>query len=354
MGHGAINGGQRRSREPKGVSTVLADYVRTVTFDAGPRFVGRVCREDHIPVLIDLLSEVFDDERFRNEAYMRWLYLESPFGPGWVSLTYDGDEVINHLGAAARKLRTTNGYIPFWLVLNVASRERTRRSGHFLHMCIETWAGLDDMGFSGIFGVMNEQSTKALAQFGVTTEAELPVKVLVPGPPLNRGWTHHRVTEALLDSDEFDELVADTNLPPRRGVRSWWDAELLRWRLRCPLNEYTIHSHPDLVAITTKISVRGVPVVILLKALIRKKRRAEVGIHKTWLSPSGIGAICAHHRSPFALYVGMNSDVRVMGALIPQRFLPSPLQLCFRVAPDQIRTEDLRFDTFELLDFDVL
>jgi len=110
----------------------------------------------------------------------------------------------------------------------------------------------------------------------------------------------------------------------------------------------------DLVAVSTTTTFRGAKVAVLMKVLVRGERRASDGLAKAWFTPSMVGEVCAHHRTPFALYVGMNSDVRVFGALVPQRYLPSPLHLCFKAVPARVGTSDLRFDSFELLDFDVL
>lgn len=338
----------------KSVSDKYRDEARVVPLIDDAELRGRLCQPEDIPVLSELLLDAFGDARFANLEYMDWFYRQSPFGPMVIGITWLDGRPINHLGAAPRRLRTVNGFIDLWLVTNIGSRPGMQGKGYFMRLCLAGWMLAMEYKAIGIYGVMNDRSVKALRTFGVVTEAELPVKVLVPGPFRGGGWTHHSVTEAFLDSAEFDEVLADTDLAPRRGVRHWWDAETLRWRLRCPLNPYTVHVHRDLVAITAKVTVKGVPTVVLLKVLIREARRNKVGVRKTWLSPTAIGAICAHHRTPFAVYAGVNADVRVMGVVIPQQYLPSPLHLCFKVDAQAVATDDLRFDTFELLDFDVI
>lgn len=338
----------------KSVSDKYRDEARVVPLIDDAELRGRLCQPEDIPILSELLLDAFGDERFANLEYMDWFYRQSPFGPMVIGITWLDDRPINHLGAAPRRLRTVNGFIDLWLVTNIGSRPGMQGKGYFMRLCLAGWMLALEYKAIGIYGVMNDRSVKALRSFGVVTEAELPVKVLVPGPFRGGQWTHHPVTEEFLDSAEFEELLEDTDLAPRRGVRHWWDAETLRWRLRCPLNPYTVHVHRDLVVITAKLTVKGVPAVVLLKAMIRGSRRKKVGVRKTWLSPTAIGAICAHHRTPVALYAGVNSDVRVMGVVIPQQYLPSPLHLCFKVDAQAVATDDLRFDTFELLDFDVI
>ena len=336
------------------VSEKFKDEDRTVPLIDNAELRGRLVVPEDIPVLSELLLDAFGDERFGNLEYMEWFYLKSPFGRMVSGVTWLDGKAINHLGAAPRRLRTVNGFIDLWLVTNIGSRPGLQGKGYFMRLCLAGWMLALEYKAMGIYGVMNDRSVKALRTFGVVTEAELPVKVLLPGPFKPGTWTHHPVTEEFLDSDQFDEILQDTDLPPRRGVRHWWDAETLRWRLRCPLNPYTVHVHEDLVAISARVKVKGVPTAILMKAMIRGARRKKVGVRKTWLSPTAIGAICAHHRTPFALYAGVNADVRVMGVVIPQQYLPSPLHLCFKVDAQAVATDDLRFDTFELLDFDAI
>ena len=298
------------------VSEKFKDEDRTVPLIDNAELRGRLVVPEDIPVLSELLLDAFGDERFGNLEYMEWFYLKSPFGRMVSGVTWLDGKAINHLGAAPRRLRTVNGFIDLWLVTNIGSRPGLQGKGYFMRLCLAGWMLALEYKAMGIYGVMNDRSVKALRTFGV--------------------------------------ILQDTDLPPRRGVRHWWDAETLRWRLRCPLNPYTVHVHEDLVAISARVKVKGVPTAILMKAMIRGARRKKVGVRKTWLSPTAIGAICAHHRTPFALYAGVNADVRVMGVVIPQQYLPSPLHLCFKVDAQAVATDDLRFDTFELLDFDVI
>ena len=331
----------------------VGDY-RSVDLGDGAVLHAILAGQEQLDQLSPLLMDAFGDDRFNNRAYLEWFYMNSPFGQAITFTTEKDGDTINHLAAAPRRLKTTGGYLDMWLVANIGSRPGFHGKGYFMKLCLAAWMLTIEYKAMGIYGVMNDKSVKALRSFGVVTEAELTAKVLAPGPFKPGVWTHHTVTPEFLASPEFVEIMADTDLPPRRGVRHWWDIETLTWRLSCPLNTYTIHSHDDLVAISTKVKVKGIPVVILLKVFARGHRRKKMDVRKTWFSPTAVGAVCAHHKSPFAIYVGMNSDVRVMGATIPQQYLPSPLHLCFKVDGRQIATEDLRFDTFELLDFDVL
>ncbi|MEZ5380248.1 MAG: GNAT family N-acetyltransferase [Microthrixaceae bacterium] len=311
-------------------------------------------RPEDVEEIRGVLSSAFGVPRFESDDYLRWFYTDSPFGEAYSGVTRRHGEAVSHLAGAPRRLRTVDGTLDLWLIANVGSVPGARREGAFLRLCLQAWMMIEGFDQAGIYGVMNDQSRKALEAFGVVTEAELPTKVLGPTPWKRRRFTHHTVTRQLLQSDEFAELIADTDLGPRRGVRLWWHADVLRWRLASPLSTYTLHVADDLVAISTTTNFRGATVAVLMKVLVRAGRRAADGLGKAWFTPSMVGELCAHHRTPFALYVGMNSDVRVFGTLIPQRYLPSPLHLCFKAVPARVATSDLRFDCFELLDFDVL
>jgi hypothetical protein len=311
-------------------------------------------REEHLEEIRRLLSVAFEVPRFDTLDYLRWYYTQCPFGETFITLTRRRSEAISHLAGSPRRLRTVDGTVDMWLIANVGSIPGARREGAFLRMCMQAWLMIEGFDQAGIYGVMNDQSREALAAFGVVTEAELPTKVLSPAPWKRASFSHHTVDEPLLNSDLLDEFFADTDLAPRRGVRLWWHLDVIRWRLASPLSTYTLHVADDLVAVSTTTTWRGAKVAVLMKVLVRSGRRKADGLGRTRFTPSMVGEVCAHHRTPLALHVGLNSDVSVVGATVPQRFLPSPLHLCFKTVPRRIGTSDLRFDSFELLDFDVL
>lgn len=311
-------------------------------------------REEHLEDLRRLLSTAFDVPRFETLDYLRWFYTQCPFGEAYSTVVRRNSETVSHLAGAPRRLRTVDSTLDMWMIANVGSVPGVRREGAFLRMCFRAWVNIEGFDQAGIYGVMNDQSREALEAFGVVTEAELPTKVLAPAPWKRAKFSHHVADQALLESDRLGELLADTDLAPRRGVRLWWHLDVMRWRLASPLSTYTLHVADDMVAVSTTTTWRGAKVAVLMKVLVRGDRRQSDGLRKAAFTPSMVGEVCAHHRTPFALYVGLNSDVSVLGAVVPQRYLPSPLHLCFKVVPRRIGTSDLRFDSFELLDFDGL
>ena len=328
--------------------------VDAVVHDGDEHTESVLTRPEDLEEIRRVLASAFDVPRFETLDYLRWFYTQCPFGETFSGIVRRDGRAISHLAGAPRRLRTVDGTLDMWLIANVASVPDAQREGAFLRMCLQAWLMIEGFDQAGIYGVMNDQSRQALEAFGVVTEAELPTKVLGPTPWTKARFSHHTVDRALLESDRLGELLADTDLAPRRGVRLWWHLDVLRWRLASPLSTYTLHVADDMVAVSTTTTWRGVRVAVLMKVLVRGKRRRADGLRKAWFTPAMVGEVCAHHRTPLALYVGMNSDVRVFGALVPQRYLPSPLHLCFKAVPRRIGTSDLRFDSFELLDFDVL
>ncbi|MCB1028109.1 MAG: GNAT family N-acetyltransferase, partial [Microthrixaceae bacterium] len=165
-------------------------------------------RPEDLEEIRQVLAAAFDVPRFQSLEYLRWFYTRCPFGEAFSGVVRRNGEAISHLAGAPRRLRTVDGTMDMWLIANVGSVPGARREGAFLRMCLQAWLMIEGFDQSGIYGVMNDQSRKALEAFGVVTEAELPTKVLGPAPWKRARFSHHTVDRDLLESDRLGELLA--------------------------------------------------------------------------------------------------------------------------------------------------
>jgi hypothetical protein len=173
----------------------------------------------------------------------------------------------------------------------------------------------------------------------------LPVVLCPPLWPATQVVESNPATKAYLESRELAELSASLDLSPGRGLSHRWTPSLLKWRLGSPASEYTVHAGPEAVIVTSIERRAGIPIVVVVKTF-RRRSAAPVGANGV------IAAACRHHRAPIALYAGFSAVTRVVGAPLPARLKPAPLNLCVRRYDDRNDEPDPRLETFELFDFD--
>jgi len=291
-----------------------------------------------------LLAAELPAARYVDEAYLRWLYDENPYGPA-IQRAVDDDGVrVAHYALIPQRYRGPGGVVPAAFSLHAVTRAGTQRKGYFQQLGAEIYEEARTAGWQFSTGVCNDKSIGAVTKYmGWKTPGPLPVKVCAP-IRLGRGVTSFRVDAALLASDRFAELTADLDESPVDRFANSYTTEYLRWRLACPSTQYAIHADDELTAITTTDTRFGVRAAVLLKLFRRGNQPVA--------TDAIVGAVCRFHHAPYAVYAGFNARVRVRGAQPPRRLQPSPLHLILRSLGPEIDQTSLGLDTFEFLDMD--
>jgi hypothetical protein len=291
-----------------------------------------------------LLAAELPAARYVDEAYLRWLYDENPYGPAIQRAVDDDDVRVAHYALIPQRYRGPAGVVPAAFSLHAVVRSGTQRRGYFQQLGAEIYEEAAAAGWQFATGVCNEKSIGAVTKYmGWKTPGPLPVKLCAPSR-LGRAFTSLRVDAALLASDRFADLTADLDTFPVEHWTNSYTAEYLRWRLACPSTRYAIHTDDDLVAITTSDTRFGVRAAVVLKLLRRSDRPV--------VADALVGAACRFHRAPYAVYAGFNTGVEVRGAQPPRRLQPSPLHLILRSLASEVDQAALDLDTFEFLDMD--
>lgn len=294
----------------------------------------------------DLLNSELPDRRFEHSDYLAWLYDRNPDGSGFTGSRDEDDIRVAHYALVPQRYRNADGPGPFVFSLNAVSRTGSQRKGYFVEIGHEIFARAAAGGRVAITAVANDKSTPgAIKYLGYRHLGPMPVAVTVPNPFRAWGWRSVVVTEDWLGSQDFTDLAGELDDHPATGWTPSWQADNLRWRLSRPRGEYVVHVGPDLMAVSTRDVVRGVPFVVILKLLPRR------GV--TGLSGRGaVAAACRHHRAPFCVYAGLNAHVTMRGLPLPDRLRPAPLNLLVRSLSDTVPQETFQLDTFEFLDCD--
>jgi len=294
----------------------------------------------------ELLNAELPDKRFVDERYLTWLYDENPLGEGYHDGIDDESGVrVGHYALIPQRYRNAGGASPFVFSLNAVSRSGSQRKGHFGEIGRRIWGRASDEGVRMVIGVTNAKSTGAVKKNGWRVVGPIPVKLLVPtGRPIGP-VAHHPATPEFLASPAFTTIASDLDRSPAWHWTNCWTAEYLAWRLAAPTAAYTVHVGPEIVAVSTRTEMFGVPVAVVLKLLPRAGRFGPLA------SRDLINAICAHHRAPAAVYAGHNRHVPVRGIRLPERLKPVPLNLVILGVGD-LDQLTFQLDTYEFLDMD--
>ncbi|MDA2989431.1 MAG: GNAT family N-acetyltransferase [Actinomycetota bacterium] len=286
-----------------------------------------------------LLREVFaDDRKYRNSAYLQWLYTQSPSG---LVIAADHDDDLGRVGHYAvipqRWLRAGEPAL-YALSLNTAVAERARGQGLFTRLARAAYKTSVERGVDAIVGVANENSTPGfIGKLGFRNLGPLPVIA-----------TSARPTRSVPRIIAADQLPGDDVLNAQASLgdtRRTWDAQELAWRLQAPNETYLAVRLPDALVIACTTKVAGLKFAVILKVFTLPSR-----------DPVDTSAIVAHvcraTRSPFVVYAGFNPQFRLSGLVVPMRLRPSPLNLIIRSADESQNTDQFIPDCFEFLDFD--
>lgn len=294
----------------------------------------------------ELLHAELPDPRFERPDYLAWLYDDNPDGAGFTGNRDEGDVRVAHYALVPQRYRDAAGPGPFVFSLNAVSRTGSQRKGYFVEIGHEIFAEASAAGRVAITAVANEKSTPGAVKYlGYRHLGPMPVAVTVANPFRARDWRSVVVTEDWLASDDFAELASELDDHPAKGWTPSWQVDNLRWRLARPQGGYVVHVGPDLVAVSVRDTVRGVPFAVILKLL---PRRGATGLS----GREAVAAVCRHHRTPVCVYAGLNAHVTVRGLPLPARLRPAPLNLLVRSLSDEIAQDALQLDTFEFLDCD--
>jgi GNAT superfamily N-acetyltransferase len=301
---------------------------------------------DRHPATAALLNEVFGLDPPLGAEDLTWYYDRNPTGVASVGRVEDAGRRLGNYALVPTRFRRGDEELTLGLGVDLAVLPEARGAGTFRRTVEDAYARGAADGLDGILGVANAQSAPRMVKtLGWASLPPLPVRLLGPGPrpaPL----AHHRVDGAFLASARFDELVPEAFPPPADGWAPVWTRSLLRWRLAKPRARYVLHAGDDVVAVSTRTSIKGLPVAVLLKVLARRRLDEP-------LSGSRIAAAVARrHRTPLVVHWGVNAALRVHGLPLPRERMPSPLELVTYSFHAGFDAAGLRFDAFEFLDFD--
>lgn len=292
-----------------------------------------------------LLNDVFGHVNPITVESLRWYYDDNPAGLAAVGRVDDGDRRIGNYALVPQTFVATNGDRRILGVgVDLAVDPGARGSGAFRRTVEDAYERGASQGFDGILGVANANSApRMVATLGWRSLDPLPV-TMVPAVGSARGF------RSAADEADIDTLLAGVRIDrfPRSSTTGYapiWTLDYLRWRLARPGADYAVHVSDDVVIVSTRTKVAGVPFAVILKVLPRRERvRVRIG---------RIAAVVGrHHRAPFAIHWGRNPTMPLRGIPLPQSRMPSPLSLVLHSFVAEFDRDGFELGEFEFLDFD--
>lgn len=307
-------------------------------------------QDKELLAISSLLFRVFQKNKFADPTYLRWQYFEVPDADAIFANYFEANICQGHYCVVPQTFKRQNNYLRMALSVNTAVDQHARMKGLFTRLAEQTYKrASQEQGIQGIIGVANANSTHGfLSRLKFSLLGSLPVGIGVSFPlsVFSPEVKTFRVNSEFLNSVELNNIIDSLDFEGVRGFSREWGGERLRWRLANPSSNYTFSVSKEGILISAQESIMGIPLAILLKFL-PKKGCGEMDVRPL------IRSACKESRTALFLYAGYNAAAKVSTIALPSGFKPSPLNLIFRSLDSAaLPASQVKFDTFEFLDFD--
>ena len=292
-----------------------------------------------------LLNHVFEHADPLTVSSLRWYYDENPAGRAAVGrVEEEGRRLGNYALVPNRFVSVDGEERRLGVGVDLAVDPEARGSGVFRRTVEDSYERGTSLGFDGILGVANANSApRMVATLGWRALDPLPV-TMVGVVGRTGGFESFPVGPATIDV--IDDLVDDAFVRSSdRGFAPFWTPELLKWRVQRPGHDYSLHISDDLVVVSTRTRVAGIPFGVILGVLCRRQcDRLRIG---------RVAAVVGrHHKAPFVIHWGRSPALHVRGVPLPQKLMPSPLALVLHPFSPNFDAGAFELGEFGFLDFD--
>ena len=291
-----------------------------------------------------LLNDVFKPKTPVTTEYLEWQYHKNPAGSACIGYLLKANEQISNYALIPKILKNHQGEkITLGVGVDLAVSPNSRGKGLFRETVENSYEAGIKGNLDGILGVANSQSSPRMIEtMGWKKLPSLDFRLL----KLSRseiGLETFRLEPNPLKQFALEVGFDIETFTRPSGFSPLWNAELLNWRLSRPGADYYLHTSESAVLVTTKISIGGIKMAVLLKAFPANPNEVPAPI-----APF-VSSVARYHKTPFVVYWGKNPHFKMSGLKIPRKFQPSPLDLVVHFFKVESNFE---LNEFELLDFD--
>ncbi len=268
-----------------------------------------------IEICAELLSLVYSrSDQASEEKYLNWEYNLNPIGKAVGYNAWYNNQLAAHYVTQPIIMLINGKEVRGLLSINTATHPEHQRKKLFTTLADATYQHAKNLGYSFVIGVANANSTPGfIRKLGFELISPLTAKIGI-------GKINYQSTENLYN---FERL---------------WSKELLEWRLKDPLKNYSIKKLDNQYIIKTSTGKFGI--------------RARLGIFDKSFIPE-IRLLNQNIFSPFELYLGIDNAIDWTNSKyydIPKIFRPSPLNMIFKQLYDEKEFEISNIK-FQMIDF---
>jgi len=291
-----------------------------------------------------LLNDVFQPKTPVTTEYLEWQYHKNPAGSACIGYLLKANEQISNYALIPKILKNHQGEkVTLGVGVDLAVSPNSRGKGLFRETIENSYKAGIKGNLDGILGVANSQSSPRMTEaMGWRKLPSLDFRLLKPSRS-EIGFETFRLEADLLKGWATGGFFDVETFTRPSGFSPIWNTELLNWRLSRPGADYYLHISESAVLVTTKISIGGIKMAVLLKAFPINPSEVPIPI-----APS-VSGVARYHKTPFVVYWGENPHFKMNGLKIPRRFQPSPLDLVVHFFGEK---RNFELNEFELLDFD--
>ena len=295
-------------------------------------------------ITADLLNDVFKPKTSISVEYLDWQYHENPAGSACIGYLLEANEQISNYALIPKIFENPLGNkLTLGVGVDLAVSPNSRGKGLFRKTIEKSYEAGIIGNLDGILGVANSQSSPRMTEaMGWRKLPSLDFRLLKLSRSKIKLETF-RLEDNELKKFPLEEFIDFKTFTHPSGFSPIWNEELLKWRLSRPEANYYLHTSESALLVTTKVSIGGIKVAVLLKTFPINPNEVPFPI-----APFASG-IAKYHKTPFVAYWGKNHHFKMNGLKIPRKFQPSPLDLVVHFFETNSNFE---LSEFELLDFD--
>ncbi len=301
---------------------------------------------DNLDLLLtaQLLNDVFEPKTPVTTEYLEWQYHKNPAGSACIGYLLEASKQISNYALIPKILKNHQGEkITLGVGVDLAVSPDSRGKGLFRETIENSYKAGIKGNLDGILGVANSQSSPRMTEAMGWRKLPSIDFLLLKLSSSKIGLKTFRLEADLLKQCATEGVFDLETFTLPSGFSPIWNAQLLNWRLSKPGADYYLHVSESAVLVTTKISIGGIKIAVLLKAFPTNLNEVPAPI-----APF-VSGVARYHKTPFVVYWGKNPHFEMNGLKIPRKFQPSPLDLVVHFFEVE---RNFELNEFELLDFD--
>jgi len=175
--------------------------------------------------ILELFTLAFGGRQMSRE-YWEWMFAKGPFGPGVITLLFDGERIIGHYAITPMGLEVAGAPVRALLSMTTMTHPDYGRQGIFLHLLQETCKRSAELGFALVYGFPNNNSNPGFLKRGWKDFGKVVEYARAsPNTPARRIPNIAPISRFGVDVDRLWEQVA-----PHMGITVARTAAYLNWR----------------------------------------------------------------------------------------------------------------------------